>query len=659
MSVREYVGARYVPLFADPIDWDATSTYEPLTVVLYQGNSYTSRQYVPSNIDISNTTYWAQTGNYNAQIEQYRTEVQNFDSRITSAARDASNALSASTENASDIVDLTSALETTTTTANNALAATVTNASGISAIEQNVETISGAVTENTDAIAAETLARENADTTLTNSVNQLNTLVTSLDKQVYIDRLSGDPEFVVINRFVLGGSYNTSAPYYGRAACQGSCVIKINNVDYWVCATGPDGGNHVVVVRMSDNVVISDTILNLGHANGCSYDGDNIVMFANHIDNTIVFVDFSTPSTPAISRTVSTPNGESIVCACYVGNTGKIALVHGQLSGYNSNVSNAVIYNDSTFEGTTETVNFSYNSNLFSGWQSVSCDGSYFYIAHSGPEAIVVLNRTSGALETIMHLRPTYQHINMFEIESAFIYENKLYISNYNAMTTSKRKNYVTGAPSIQTSELLCADIVGNTIQSKYSIPSVGHVDSNNNYVDANVYRFQVSGFEELYASDSSAIKDSLICPAVSSNSKWLFIDDIFAALRSASVSAASIELQFYTDYEYPMLLVGVPSIRFAGYSTRRKVGGVFCANGTKLIVGGNIDFANYYRSSTKALPLTILDSICTIQSSTSTTYDAAVGFAYQVQANRSVLIADSDSPSFTYGLVSSISNLT
>lgn len=83
MSVREYIGARYVPLFADPLTWDATRTYEPLTVVLYQGNSYTSRQAVPANIDITNTTYWAQTGNYNAQVEQYRAEVQTFDGRIS------------------------------------------------------------------------------------------------------------------------------------------------------------------------------------------------------------------------------------------------------------------------------------------------------------------------------------------------------------------------------------------------------------------------------------------------------------------------------------------------------------------------------------------------------------------------------------------------
>lgn len=89
MSVTQYIGARYVPLFADPLTWDITKAYEALTIVYYQGNSFTSRQAVPAGIDITNDSYWALTGNYNAQIEQYRAEVQAYDGRIT--ANTASN----------------------------------------------------------------------------------------------------------------------------------------------------------------------------------------------------------------------------------------------------------------------------------------------------------------------------------------------------------------------------------------------------------------------------------------------------------------------------------------------------------------------------------------------------------------------------------------
>lgn len=72
-----------MPLFADPIDWDKTKTYEPLTIVYHQGNSYTSRQSVPAGVAITDTTYWALTGNYNAQIEQYRKETASKLSNVT------------------------------------------------------------------------------------------------------------------------------------------------------------------------------------------------------------------------------------------------------------------------------------------------------------------------------------------------------------------------------------------------------------------------------------------------------------------------------------------------------------------------------------------------------------------------------------------------
>ena len=93
MSVREYIGARYVPLFIG--DWDDTVTYEPLSIVQYQGDSYTSRQYVPAGIEITNETYWACTGNYNAQVDAYRQEVSNlrtdFNNKFPIVTNDISN----------------------------------------------------------------------------------------------------------------------------------------------------------------------------------------------------------------------------------------------------------------------------------------------------------------------------------------------------------------------------------------------------------------------------------------------------------------------------------------------------------------------------------------------------------------------------------------
>ena len=82
MAVREYIGARYIPIFATDAEWSSANTYEPLTVVTYEGCSYVSRQYVPAGIDLDNGDYWVLWADFNAQVEAYREEVQTFDGRI-------------------------------------------------------------------------------------------------------------------------------------------------------------------------------------------------------------------------------------------------------------------------------------------------------------------------------------------------------------------------------------------------------------------------------------------------------------------------------------------------------------------------------------------------------------------------------------------------
>lgn len=69
---RQYVGARYVPKIMG--EWNKALQYEALSVVTYMGNSFTSKVPVPANIDITNKNYWVNTGNYNAQVEEYRKE---------------------------------------------------------------------------------------------------------------------------------------------------------------------------------------------------------------------------------------------------------------------------------------------------------------------------------------------------------------------------------------------------------------------------------------------------------------------------------------------------------------------------------------------------------------------------------------------------------
>lgn len=83
---NKYVGLRYVPKVLG--EWDKTQSYEPLCVVTYQGNSFTSKTFIPSNTDITNETFWCQTGNYNAQVELLK---DNFDKNVNSLNENYSN----------------------------------------------------------------------------------------------------------------------------------------------------------------------------------------------------------------------------------------------------------------------------------------------------------------------------------------------------------------------------------------------------------------------------------------------------------------------------------------------------------------------------------------------------------------------------------------
>ena len=75
-----YIGARYVPIFADPVEWDDEREYEPLTIVIHDGSCYTSKCYVPKGAQLppypeGQTKYWVKTSDYNAQFADLKKTV--------------------------------------------------------------------------------------------------------------------------------------------------------------------------------------------------------------------------------------------------------------------------------------------------------------------------------------------------------------------------------------------------------------------------------------------------------------------------------------------------------------------------------------------------------------------------------------------------------
>lgn len=90
MPVRQYVGARYVPKFyqnsqGNGATWESNTPYEALTIVTYNNNSYTSKISVPENIGApnQNSQYWVLTGNYNAQVEEYRSQTESLQNNVS------------------------------------------------------------------------------------------------------------------------------------------------------------------------------------------------------------------------------------------------------------------------------------------------------------------------------------------------------------------------------------------------------------------------------------------------------------------------------------------------------------------------------------------------------------------------------------------------
>ena len=78
---------RYVPKFDG--NWDATKSYEPLLIVKYGNNTYTSKRPVPvgqAPTGQDDDPYWALTGNYNGQIQEIMDDIndlQAFDNALS------------------------------------------------------------------------------------------------------------------------------------------------------------------------------------------------------------------------------------------------------------------------------------------------------------------------------------------------------------------------------------------------------------------------------------------------------------------------------------------------------------------------------------------------------------------------------------------------
>ena len=251
MATTQYIGARYVPLFAEPIEWDKTKQYEPLTIVTHEGNSYTSRQFVPTGIEITNETFWALTGNYNAQIEQYRKEVAAYDGRITTAQGTADSAKESAAA-------ATTSAAAATTAAGNAAAAVAEEKTRAEAKESQLQSL--ADTNKTDITHLDSQMAATTGSELLNKILNETNRATAKERSIE-----------TINVALIGDSYTAVDKFYFDKLKK----IVPDNVEFTRFASSSIG--FVREVSFGDNTNIPNSLSNLVNS---SVVYDYIIMYA-------------------------------------------------------------------------------------------------------------------------------------------------------------------------------------------------------------------------------------------------------------------------------------------------------------------------------------------------------------------------------------------
>lgn len=250
MTVTQYIGARYVPLFAEPLQWDSTKTYEPLTIVYNEGNSYTSKQFVPAGIPINNESYWALTGNYNAQIEQYRTEVKACDAAIKAETSRAikAEATKAPIAHASEKTTYGAGSETNYGHVRLAVDSTPTDSDATAGIAATPKTVDNQVTS--------------AKNELNQSINTLNNTVAELQKKI-------TETGKITSLYVIGDSYLAGHNPDGNVTGYGQLINQALNLNaYKDDAVGGAKWDASTVNRINNDINNYDTLLiALGHNN--------------------------------------------------------------------------------------------------------------------------------------------------------------------------------------------------------------------------------------------------------------------------------------------------------------------------------------------------------------------------------------------------------
>lgn len=555
MSVREYIGARYIPLFSDPIEWDNTRSYEPLTVVINQGNSYVSKQFVPIGAElpaagVQSNDYWLLWADYNAQIEQYRAEVATFSGRINA------NTTAIQTLNG----------ELTTEVGARKAADTAIREDFAADLAKEIASVNATISADVDRLETQDKALDTRVTTLESSASSFD-----------MSRLVGlEIKPRPISRFILGNKlYGTEAPFFGKGVAQGGCLFERANKVYWIQATS---NSDYIIVDIETNRPIKTGTWNIGHGNGLSWDGDRTVLGVDETNRILRYLDISQPLTPTSLPNVPFPaEVVNSVCACFIGDTKQIAIAEGALGGWADVPTGVHVYTDQTCSEYVGFTPFDFDFSQYTGYQSISCDGKYYYVAKSTPENIVVFDM-NGSFVGIIEI-PSLANICLFsEIEDAFIFKGNLYIVDGTILGRSAPINKTKLATSADGTTILgvrAATLLEVNLSNHSISPFIGGYIPNMGFPRqaSSSYQYGIINFKALetdwntVGADVYARRILGITADNNNSGTYYFVDDFINLVNSMNIRGG-LTMGFASEYPFEIRLNEERTVRFASNST-------------------------------------------------------------------------------------------
>lgn len=442
-TVRQYVGARYVPKFAEPLEWQANTSYEALTVVNYNNDSYTSKIPVPANIGnpADNKTYWALTGNYNGQIEEYRKNIESYQNDTTEKLNKFSDDIEENNEYINNIKDIGTDF--------NSNVSPISKSTKISTVENFI--MQGfTIVNGTGYIGMYSNA--------SSRVYRYPNILSNGNTDSYIELPSGKhPNNITYNNGYLYITDSTTNEVYtiaedsftyigksklGSLACTTGIVLNDGNDNFFIFDDGNQDVLGAITVSVGDTGLLTldgtnnkrfcvSTNNNHSYTQGsCLLPNNSIALIRSYADNLgNSYLMFINPKNSSMRHIVNLPNDTEYEDLCVYGATlyvlGSNATIYnlGAVNNYyfqrNNIISSASfgrtgIYH---YRGANKVLDFSTKN--FSRGTTYGMTVANVHLMFSGHNPITLCGATSGAEDmylTGIGIRATYEAVFLYEV---------------------------------------------------------------------------------------------------------------------------------------------------------------------------------------------------------------------------------------------------